>query len=151
MAKVSDLLEMIKFGHTVFALPFALTGMVLAAGGVPGFWTLAWIVAAMVGARTAAMAWNRIADAAIDARNPRTAERHLPQGSVAPGEAWALVAGGVVLLELSAWALNPLCLTLSPIALAVIFLYPYAKRFTALCHYLLGSPWRPRPWARWSR
>ncbi len=149
MAKVSDLLEMIKFGHTVFALPFALTGMVLAAGGVPGFWTLAWIVAAMVGARTAAMAWNRIADAAIDARNPRTAERHLPRGSVAPGEAWALVAGGVALLELSAWALNPLCLRLSPLALAVIFLYPYAKRFTALCHYLLGLALAAAPLGAW--
>ncbi len=149
MAKVSDLLEMIKFGHTVFALPFALTGMVLAAGGVPGFWTLAWIVAAMVGARTAAMAWNRIADAAIDARNPRTAERHLPRGSVAPGEAWALVVGGVALLELSAWALNPLCLRLSPLALAVIFLYPYAKRFTALCHYLLGLALAAAPLGAW--
>ena len=149
MAKVSDLLEMIKLGHTVFALPFALTGMVLAAGGIPGFRTLVWIIAAMVGARTAAMAWNRIADAAIDARNPRTAERHLPQGSVAPGEAWALVAGGVVLLELSAWALNPLCLGLSPLALAVIFLYPYAKRFTALCHYLLGLALAAAPLGAW--
>lgn len=147
--RVGTLLEMIKFSHTVFALPFALTGMVLAAGGVPGLGTLFWIVAAMVGARTAAMAWNRIADAAIDAKNPRTADRHLPAGRVSRREAWALTLGGVVLLELAAWALNPLCLALSPLALVVLFLYPYAKRFTALCHYLLGLALAAAPLGAW--
>jgi 4-hydroxybenzoate polyprenyltransferase len=140
---------MIKFSHTVFALPFALTGMVLAARGIPGFGTLFWIVAAMVGARTAAMAWNRIADAAIDAANPRTAGRHLPAGTVRPGEAWALALGGALLLVLAAWALNPLCLALSPLALAVLFLYPYAKRFTTLCHYLLGLALAAAPLGAW--
>ena len=85
--RVTALLEMIKFSHTVFALPFALTGMVLAARGIPGPATIFWILVAMVGARTAAMAWNRIADAEIDGRNPRTAARHIPAGTVRPGEA----------------------------------------------------------------
>ena len=98
VARVSALLDMIKFCHTIFALPFALTGMVLAAGGIPEFGTVFWILVAMVGARTAAMAWNRIADAEIDARNPRTADRHLPAGTVRLVEAWALTLGGVVLL-----------------------------------------------------
>ncbi|MHB8763766.1 MAG: UbiA-like polyprenyltransferase [Deferrisomatales bacterium] len=147
--RAAALLEMIKFSHTVFALPFALTGMVLAAGGLPGFWTLVWILAAMVGARTAAMAWNRLADAQIDARNPRTAGRHLPAGLVRGGEAWVLVLGGVALLELAAWALNPLCLMLSPLALVVIFAYPYAKRFTWLCHFLLGLALSAAPLGAW--
>jgi len=147
--RVADLLEMIKFSHTVFALPFALTGMVLAAGGVPSAGTVLWIVVAMVGARTAAMAWNRLADLHIDARNPRTAERHLPAGRVRRREAWVLVLGGVALLELAAWALNPLCLRLSPLALAVIFLYPYTKRFTWLCHYLLGIALAAAPLGAW--
>jgi 4-hydroxybenzoate polyprenyltransferase len=147
--RAAALLEMIKFSHTIFALPFALTGMVLAARGVPGPRTLFWIVAAMVGARTAAMAWNRIADAAIDARNPRTADRHLPAGTVRPGEAWAMTLAGVLLMEVAAWALNPLCLALSPLALLVLFLYPYAKRFTALCHYLLGLALAAAPLGAW--
>ncbi len=147
--RVADLLEMIKFSHTVFALPFALTGMVLAAGGVPSAGTVLWIVVAMVGARTAAMAWNRLADLHIDARNPRTAARHLPAGRVRRAEAWLLVLGGVALLELAAWALNPLCLRLSPLALAVIFLYPYTKRFTWLCHYLLGVALAAAPLGAW--
>ena len=119
--RVGTLLEMIKFSHTVFALPFALTGMVLAADGIPAWSTVLWILVAMVGARTAAMAWNRIADASIDARNPRTADRHIPTGAVRPAEAWGLVAAGVALTVLAAWALNRLCLALSPLALAVIF------------------------------
>ncbi len=147
--RLGELLEMIKFSHTVFALPFALTGMVLAADGVPSLGTLAGIVAAMVGARTAAMAWNRLADADIDARNPRTADRHIPAGRVSRAEAWGLVVGGVALLELAAWWLNPLCLKLSPIALAVIFLYPYTKRFTWLCHFLLGLALAAAPLGAW--
>ena len=149
LGRVGTLLEMIKFSHTIFALPFALTGMVLAADGLPGPGTILWILAAMVGARTAAMAWNRIADAAIDARNPRTAERHLPAGTVRVEEAWALTLAGVVLLLLAAWALNPLCLKLAPLALAVLFVYPYTKRFTTLCHYLLGLALAAAPLGAW--
>lgn len=147
--RLADLMEMIKFSHTVFALPFALTGMVLAARGLPDLGTVFWILVAMLGARTAAMAWNRVADAQIDARNPRTADRHLPRGIVRPVEAWLLVAGGAALLLLAAWALNPLCLRLSPLALAVIALYPYAKRFTWLCHYLLGLALAAAPLGAW--
>ncbi|MBI5446367.1 MAG: UbiA family prenyltransferase, partial [Deltaproteobacteria bacterium] len=147
--RVHALLEMIKFSHTVFALPFALTGLVLAAGGLPPLRTLLWVLAAMVGARTAAMAWNRIADREIDARNPRTAERHLPSGKVSSAEAWGLTIAGLLLMELSAWRLNPLCLRLSPIAVGVIFLYPYAKRFTSLCHYLLGLALSAAPLGAW--
>ncbi len=148
-SRLATLLEMIKFSHTVFALPFAFTGMVLAAGGLPGPWVIVWVVVAMVGGRTAGMAWNRLADAAIDARNPRTADRHLPAGTVRPAEAWALVVGGVVLLELAAWALNPLCLALSPLALGVLFAYPFAKRFTWLCHFLLGLALAAAPLGAW--
>ncbi len=147
--RVADLLEMIKFSHTVFALPFALTGMVLAAGGLPPVATVWWIVVAMVGARTAAMAWNRIVDAEIDARNPRTADRHLPSGRVGSGEAWALTAGGVAVLLVAAWALNPLCLKLAPVALAVLAVYPYTKRFTVACHYLLGLALAAAPLGAW--
>jgi len=148
-SRVTALLEMIKFSHTVFALPFALTGMVLAARGIPGPTTIFWILVAMVGARTAAMAWNRIADAEIDGRNPRTAARHIPAGTVRPGEAWALVAAGVVLTLVAAWALNPLCLQLSPLALAVIFVYPYTKRFTSWSHYILGLALGAAPLGSW--
>jgi 4-hydroxybenzoate polyprenyltransferase len=146
---VGDLLEMIKFSHTVFALPFAFTGMVLAAGGLPGPGIVFWILVAMAGARSAAMAWNRIADTEIDARNPRTADRHLPAGLVTTVEAWGVVTAGVVALELAAWRLNPLCLRLSPVALGVIFLYPYTKRFTWLCHYLLGTALAAAPLGAW--
>jgi 4-hydroxybenzoate polyprenyltransferase len=146
---VATLLEMIKFSHTVFALPFALTGMALAARGVPGPGTVFWILVAMVGARTAAMAWNRVADVDIDARNPRTADRHLPAGQVKLGEAWTLILAGVILTVLAAWALNPLCLKLSPLALAVIFLYPYSKRFTSLSHFLLGLALAAAPLGAW--
>jgi 4-hydroxybenzoate polyprenyltransferase len=147
--RVGALLDMIKFAHTIFALPFALMGMLLAARGLPGPGTVLGILAAMVGARTAAMAWNRIADAEIDGRNPRTAGRHLPAGLVKPAEAWALTLGGAALLVLAAWALNPLCLKLSPVALAVVFLYPFAKRFTVLCHFLLGLALAAAPLGAW--
>lgn len=148
-SKISDLLEMIKFSHTVFALPFALTGMALAAGGFPAPSVLGWIVAAMVGARTAAMTWNRIADRDIDARNPRTAGRHLPAGRVSLPAAWAMMLLGVALMLYAAASLNPLCLALAPVALLALFLYPYAKRFTALCHVLLGVCLAAAPLGAW--
>lgn len=147
--RVSALLEMIKFSHTVFALPFALTGMVLAARGFPPARVVAGVVLAMVGARTSAMAWNRIADAEIDARNPRTAGRHIPAGLVSHREAWALTAGGALLFLFAAWFLNPLCLALSPAALGVMFLYPYTKRFTAWCHFVLGLALAAAPLGAW--
>lgn len=136
--RVRDLLEMIKFSHTLFALPFALAGMMLAAGGLPEPRVMGWILVAMVGARTAAMTFNRIADREIDAKNPRTAMRHLPAGKVGEVEAWVMTAAGAGLTVLAAWMLNPLCLALSPVALGAVFAYPYFKRFTWFCHVFLG-------------
>lgn len=149
ICKALTLMDMIKFQHTIFALPFALTAMLLAAKGFPSPDTVAWILAAMVGARTAAMAWNRIADADIDAQNPRTANRHLCAGTVKFSEAWWLVFGGVGLLELAAYGLNPLCLKLSPIVLALIFIYPFGKRFTCLTHFVLGLALAAAPLGAW--
>jgi len=137
-ASLRDVGELIRFPHTVFALPFALIAALAAAGGVPPPATLGWIVLAMVGARTAAMAFNRIADARLDAANPRTAGRPLPTGRVTPALAWALVVTGSAALLVAAWRLNPLCLALSPLALAWVLGYSYAKRFTALSHLWLG-------------
>jgi 4-hydroxybenzoate polyprenyltransferase len=144
-----QLLEMIKFSHTIFALPFALTGMVLAADGLPPLGVIFWVVVAMVGARTAAMTFNRIADWKIDAANPRTAERQLPMGKVTGTEAWLMLAVSVAALLFAAWMLNPLCLKLAPVALAVLFVYPYTKRFTELCHYVLGICLAAAPIGAW--
>ncbi len=144
-----QLLEMIKFSHTIFALPFALTGMVLAADGLPPLGVIFWVVVAMVGARTAAMTFNRIADWKIDAANPRTAERQLPAGKVTGTEAWLMLATSVAALLFAAWMLNPLCLKLAPVALAVLFVYPYTKRFTELCHYVLGVCLAAAPIGAW--
>jgi len=139
--KLTALLEMIKFSHTVFAFPFALMGVVLASlasGTTPTLGQLFWICLAMVGARTGAMGLNRIIDARIDAANPRTATRHLPTGKVALSEAWLLVLGAFTLLLLAAWMLNPLCLKLAPVAIFFLALYSYCKRFTAMAHVVLG-------------
>lgn len=130
--------ELIRFSHTVFALPFAVISALAAAGGWPPWPVLGWILVAMVGARTAAMAFNRLADHAIDAANPRTAGRPLPAGRLTRGFAWALVAAGSTALLGAAWRLNPLCLVLSPLALAWVLGYSYSKRFTALSHLWLG-------------
>jgi 4-hydroxybenzoate polyprenyltransferase len=130
--------ELIRFSHTVFALPFALIAALAAAHGLPPPAGLGWIVVAMVGARTAAMAFNRIADAQLDAANPRTASRPIPSGRVTPALAWLLVGAGGAALLVAAWRLNPLCLALSPVALGWVLGYSYAKRFTALSHVWLG-------------
>ena len=132
------MLDAIKFEHTVFALPFAYIAMVLAAGGWPGGWTLGWVTAAMIGARTCAMATNRVVDRLIDARNPRTAGRHLPTGALAVWELRLLAAAGAVLMFLAAFMLNPLCLALAPLALVFLVGYSYTKRFTWTSHWILG-------------
>ena len=132
------LLDAIKFEHTVFALPFAYIAMVLAAGGWPGWRTVGWVTAAMVGARTCAMATNRVVDRWIDAANPRTAARHLPRGLLQVGELRALAIGGAALMFVAAWQLNPLCLKLAPLALAFLVGYNYTKRFTWTSHWILG-------------
>ncbi len=147
-------LDMIKFEHSVFALPFALTGALLAfrASGyaVAGLWSkLGWIVVAMVGARSAAMAFNRLVDSEIDARNPRTAMRHLPAGRLSRGFAWAFVTAASAVFLVAAGALNPLCLRLAPIALAVVFFYSFTKRFTTFSHLVLGFSLGIAPAAAW--
>ena len=131
-------LEMIKFSHTLFALPFALLAAFLAAGGVPKLSTLVKILGAMVGARSAAMAHNRLADREIDAANPRTAGRALPSGALSVKFVRAFLAASVILFLLAAASLNPLTFALSPVALALLFFYAYTKRFTSLSHFVLG-------------
>ncbi len=132
------MLEAIKFEHTVFALPFAYIAMVLAAHGWPGWWTVGWVTAAMVGGRTCAMAANRVIDRAIDARNPRTAARHLPRGVLRSAELIGVAAAGAGLMFVAAAMLNPLCLALAPVALVFLVGYSYTKRFTWLSHWILG-------------
>lgn len=131
-------LAFVKFEHTLFALPFAYAGMVLAAGGWPGFAVFGWVTLAMVGARTAAMAINRVVDAEIDARNPRTADREIPAGRLGRRDGVALALAGVAAFALAGWALNPLTFALLPVAVAFLVLYPYTKRFTWACHLWLG-------------
>ena len=131
-------LEMIKIEHTLFALPFAFLGAVLAAGGLPTVRQVVWITLAMVGARSAAMAFNRIADRDYDARNPRTASRAIPAGLLSVSFAWAFTLASAALFLVSAAMLNRLALVLAPVALASVFLYSYTKRFTSLSHVVLG-------------
>lgn len=147
-------LDMIKFEHSLFALPFALTGALLAwrdAGFPPDLvgWKLFWIIVAMVGARSAGMAFNRILDAEIDARNPRTKTRHIPAGLLSAGYAWGFLIAMAGILVLSAAMLGPLCLYLSPLALAVVMGYSYTKRFTSWSHVVLGFALGIAPAAAW--
>lgn len=148
--KIRIFLEMIKFSHTVFALPFALTGALLAAGGIPDVRQMIWIVLAMVGARTAAMAMNRLIDAEIDARNPRTAGRAIPAGLIGSGLTLFFIIASTALMLFSAAMLNPLCLKLSPIALFFLVLYSYCKRFTSLAHVVLGICLAAAPIGAWA-
>jgi 4-hydroxybenzoate polyprenyltransferase len=136
--KIKIILEMIKFEHTIFALPFAFTGALLAANGLPSWRTGLWITAAMFGARSAAMGFNRWADRDIDAENPRTKTRALPMRLVTPAQVILFTAASSTLLIFSAWMLNPLSFYLAPVALAAVFFYSYTKRFTFLSHAFLG-------------
>jgi len=147
--KTAVFLEMIKFSHTVFALPFALTGALLAAGGLPGTRQLFWIILAMVGARTAAMGLNRLIDADIDARNPRTVGRAIPAGLIGKGVTLIFICASLALLLVAAAKLNPLCLKLAPLALFFLVLYSYCKRFTALAHVVLGICLAAAPIGAW--
>jgi 4-hydroxybenzoate polyprenyltransferase len=153
--RIRTVLEMIKFEHSIFALPFALTGALLAARygtSEPGWPTLRqifWIVIAMVGARSAAMSMNRIADVDYDRANPRTAGRALPTGALSMGFAWAFTLASSAVLALAAWQLNRLAFELSPVALVILFLYSYTKRFTILSHLVLGFCLGISPAAAW--
>jgi len=149
LRKVGIILEMIKFEHTVFALPFALLSALLAARGLPEWRTLGWIIVAMVGARSAAMAFNRIVDLHFDAMNPRTANRALPRGHLSVGQVVLFTIVSAAVFVLAAWQLNPLCFVLSPIALLWILAYSYTKRFTAFSHLWLGLSLGIAPVGAW--
>ena len=146
---IRTFLEMIKFSHTLFALPFAFTAVVLAARGLPTLWQAFWILVAMVGARTAAMSLNRLIDAEIDAANPRTSGRALPAGLIGKGTVAVWTALSIILLVAAAAQLNRLCLYLSPLALFFLVFYSYCKRFTALAHLVLGACLAAAPVGAW--
>jgi 4-hydroxybenzoate polyprenyltransferase len=163
-SRIRTILEMIKFEHSVFALPFALTGALLAAryptipGALPGWpaaagwpsWRqILWIIVAMVGARSAAMTMNRIIDLRYDRENPRTRARALATGALSVGFAWAFALAASAVLVIAAWQLNTLAFELSPVALAVLFFYSYTKRFTLWSHVVLGFCLGMSPAAAW--
>jgi 4-hydroxybenzoate polyprenyltransferase len=152
-SRIRTVLEMIKFEHSVFALPFALTGALLAARATAHSWPalrqVLWIIVAMIGARSAAMTVNRIADLRYDRENPRTASRALATGALSVSFAWAFTIVAAGLLVIAAWQLNPLALKLSPAALAILFFYSYTKRFTSWSHLVLGFCLGISPAAAW--
>ena len=147
--KLVTTLEMIKFEHTLFALPFAFLGAILAADGLPTIWQIIWITVAMVGARSAAMTFNRIIDIDFDAANPRTANRELPSGKLSIGFAWAFLFVSISIFLLASYLLNWLTFALSPVALLSVLGYSYAKRYTAFAHLLLGWALSISPTAAW--
>lgn len=174
MNKLKTILEMIKFEHTIFALPFAFIGAVLGSHvynakmmlesevaqtssdhvliwgtGWPSWWQIFWIIMAMVGARSAAMALNRLIDRVIDAKNPRTSNRAIPAGKISTKEVWIFVAASFALLFISAYMLNPLAVKLLPIAVFFLVLYSYTKRFTWACHFVLGIALGLAPLGGW--
>ena len=140
---------MIKFEHTLFALPFAFLGAIMAANGLPTWRQFVWITVAMVGARSAAMTFNRIADREIDAQNPRTANRELPTGKLSVGFAWVFLYVSIGIFLLASYSLNWITFALSPVALFFVLGYSYAKRFTAFAHLLLGVALAISPSAAW--
>jgi 4-hydroxybenzoate polyprenyltransferase len=142
-------LEMIKWEHSVLTLPFGLTGAVLAARGIPNLHTSVWIIVALVAARSAAMAFNRLVDADIDAENPRTKIRALPAGKLSRQFVLGFVVVTSAILIFAAWELNPLAFYLSPVALGIVFFYSYTKRFTRWAHIVLGLAMGIAPAAAW--
>ncbi len=144
-SKVRHFADLVKFEHSIFALPFAYVGTFMASGGWPSLSVFLWVTVAMLGARTAAMALNRLIDAAIDARNPRTASRHIPSGKLSRGEVTALSVVSLAALGVAAWQLNPLCLVLFPLVVFNLVIYSYTKRWTWWCHLVLGlaDGWAP--------
>ncbi|WP_448873318.1 UbiA-like polyprenyltransferase [Desulfobulbus propionicus] len=149
LKKIAVLLEMIKFKHTVFAMPFALMGAFLAKRGVPDFTVFFWVVVAMVGARTSAMTFNRIADRRFDAANPRTTSRALPTGEVSLFQSWLMMILASLLFFFACFMLNPLALKIAPLALGLTLFYSLTKRFTWLCHVVLGVALAFSPLGGW--
>ncbi len=149
LAKIKTLLEMIKFKYTVFALPFALMGAFLSGRGVPKLEVFIWVVLAMVGARTCAMGFNRIVDRKFDAANPRTSNRAIPAGAVSLAESWAMVIFSGALFFFACFMLNRLTLLIAPFALSLTLIYSLTKRFTSLCHLVLGVALAFSPLGGW--
>ena len=149
LRKLQITLDMIKFEHTIFSLPFAFIGALLARKGLPTAWQLTWIVLAMIGGRSAAMTFNRIADVRYDRSNPRTRKRALPQGTLSMGFAVVFTIAMSLLFVFAAWQLNSLCFYLSFPTLAILLLYSYTKRFTWLSHLVLGFAVGCAPLAAW--
>lgn len=147
--KVKKMGELVMFRHTIFALPFALVAMLVAGKGFPSMEKFFWILAAMVGARNGANALNRIVDSNIDARNPRTADRHIPRGEIKKWEAGLLTALCFGIFSLAAYKLNPLCFKLLPVAVLIFVIYSYSKRFTWTCHWILGTALGGAPVGAW--
>ena len=149
MTRISDYARLVKFSHSIFALPFALMSAWLASGGLPEARVLGLVVLCMVAARTAAMGFNRLVDRRIDAANPRTASRELPAGVLSSGGVTALVVASSLVFLVAAWALNPLCGKLAPVVLLVLLGYSYTKRFTSLAHLVLGLSLGLAPLGAW--
>lgn len=147
--KIVLYLRMIKFPHSVFALPFAFTGAIIASNGIPTIREIIWITVAMVGARSGAMGLNRIIDRKIDRENPRTKNREIPMGLIKLPEAILFTMVSFVVFIFAAYMLNPLCLKLSPAAIIVIFVYSYTKRFTWATHFVLGLSLSAAPIGAW--
>jgi len=147
--KIKIILDMIKFEHTIFALPFAIMSAFIASDGLPALDKIGWILVAMVGARSCGMAFNRLADAEIDKANPRTAMRAIPAGLLTKGAVWIFTLVSAALLVFAAYQLNPLAFALSPVALGVIMGYSYTKRFTLLSHLWLGTSLSIAPVGAW--
>lgn len=143
------ILRMIKWEHTIFALPFALVSLLVASDGVPSWSTLGWILVAMIGARSTAMAFNRLVDARIDAANPRTATREIPSGALSRTAVLVFTLATAGLFVFAAFMLNPLCFALSPVALLIVWFYSLTKRFTALSHLFLGLALGVAPIGAW--
>ena len=149
LSKLKTYADMVMFSHTLFSLPFALVSMLLASNGLPKARVIFWIVVAFIGARNGANALNRIVDKDIDAKNPRTAGRHLPSGKVKVWEVAALTISCFGLLILASFELNPLCVKLLPVAILLFLLYSYTKRFTWACHIILGIICAGAPVGAW--
>ena len=149
LEKIRIILEMIKFSHTLFALPFAFMGAILSARGIPSLDKILWIIVAMVGARSAAMFLNRLIDWRIDALNPRTKDRAIPTGLITPVQTVIFIIVSFVIFFFAAYMLNELCFKLAPIATGVLILYSYTKRFTWLSHFVLGIALSMSPIGAW--
>jgi len=147
--KITNYLRLIKFSHSIFALPFAFTSALIAADGIPSTYQILWITVAMVSGRSGAMGMNRIIDRRIDALNPRTENREIPRGVVKTHEAFIFTAISFSLLVFAAYKLNPLCLRISPMFVLVLLIYSYTKRFTWLCHIILGIALALAPLGAW--